>query len=94
MSLPKFFVGSTFVSFLNSKILEVTVAAKKSFPLRINPEVLAAMQRWSDDELRSVNAQIEYVLRKALVDSGRVKITQKVVTLVEDVESDNRTIPK
>jgi len=74
--------------------LEVTVAAKKSFPLRINPEVLAAMQRWSDDELRSVNAQIEYVLRKALVDSGRVKITQKVVTLVEDVESDNRTIPK
>lgn len=60
------------------------MAAKKSFPLRINPEVLAAMQRWSDDELRSVNAQIEYVLRKALVDSGRVKLTQKVVTLVEE----------
>ena len=56
------------------------MAAKKSFPLRINPDVLAAMQRWSDDELRSVNAQIEYVLRKALVDSGRVKLTQKVVT--------------
>ncbi len=64
------------------------MAAKKSFPLRINPEVLAAMQRWSDDELRSVNAQIEYVLRKSLVDSGRVKLTQKVVTLVEDVESE------
>jgi len=60
------------------------VAAKKSFPLRINPEVLAAMQRWSDDELRSVNAQIEYVLRKALVDSERVKLTQKVMTVVED----------
>lgn len=59
------------------------MAAKKSFPLRINPDVLAAMQRWSDDELRSVNAQIEYVLRKALVDSGRVKLTQKVVTIVE-----------
>jgi hypothetical protein len=70
------------------------VAAKKSFPLRINPEVLSAMQRWSDDELRSVNAQIEYVLRKALVDSGRVKLTQKVVTLVEEVESGNTTIPK
>jgi len=69
--------------------LEVIVAAKKSFPLRINPEVLAAMQRWSDDELRSVNAQIEYVLRKALVDSGRVKITQKVVTLVEGLETDD-----
>jgi hypothetical protein len=60
------------------------MAAKKSFPLRVNPDVLAAMQRWSDDELRSVNAQIEYVLRKALVESGRVKIVQKVVTTVED----------
>ncbi|MBU2893792.1 hypothetical protein KO495_10710 [Colwellia sp. D2M02] len=60
------------------------MAAKKSYPLRINPEVLAAMQRWSDDELRSVNAQIEYVLRKALVDSGRVKLVEKVITIVED----------
>lgn len=63
------------------------MAAKKSFPLRINPEVLAAMQRWSDDELRSVNAQIEYVLRKALIDSGRVKVTQKVVTIIEDTNA-------
>jgi len=61
------------------------VAAKKSFPLRINPEVLAAVQRWSDDELRSVNAQIEYVLREALVKSGRVKVVQKVITVVEDL---------
>lgn len=58
---------------------------KKSYPLRINPDVLAAMQRWADDELRSVNAQIEFVLRKALVDSGRVKITQKVVTEIDDL---------
>jgi len=63
------------------------MVAKKSFPLRINPEVLAAMQRWSDDEIRSVNAQIEYVLRKALVDAGRVKIIQKAVTIVEELES-------
>lgn len=60
------------------------IAAKKSFPLRINADVLSAMQRWSDDELRSVNAQIEYVLRQALVDSGRVKLTQKVVTIVDE----------
>lgn len=65
------------------------MAAKKSFPLRINPDVLAAMQRWSDDELRSVNAQIEYVLRKALVDSGRVKLTQKVVTIVDENDEMN-----
>ena len=54
--------------------------SKKAYPLRINADVLAAMQRWADDELRSVNAQIEYVLREALVNQGRVKLVQKVVT--------------
>lgn len=57
---------------------------KKAYPLRINEDVLAAMQRWSDDELRSLNAQIEYVLRDALVKSGRVKLVQKVVTEVKE----------
>ena len=60
------------------------MSAKKSFALRINADVLAAMQRWSDDELRSLNAQIEYVLRDALVKSGRVKLVQKVVTEVKE----------
>ncbi len=46
---------------------------KKAYPLRISAAVLEAMQRWSDDELRSVNAQIEYVLREALRKSGRLK---------------------
>ena len=49
------------------------MATKKSYPLRINPDVLKAMRRWSDDELRSVNAQIEYVLRDALRQQGRLK---------------------
>lgn len=57
--------------------------AKKAYPLRINESVLDAMQRWADDDLRSLNAQIEYVLRDALVKSGRVRLTQKVVTDVE-----------
>ena len=48
------------------------MSAKKSFPLRVNPEVLDALKRWSSDELRSVNAQIEYVLRDALRRSGRL----------------------
>lgn len=42
------------------------------------------MQRWADDDLRSVNAQIEYVLRESLVKQGRVKLIQKVVTEVID----------
>ena len=62
--------------------------AKKSFPLRINEQVIAAMQRWADDDLRSLNAQIEFVLRDALVKSGRVKLTQKMVTDVELLEAD------
>jgi len=48
-------------------------AEKKAYPLRINSAVLEAMQRWADDELRSVNAQIEYVLREALRKAGRLK---------------------
>jgi len=61
---------------------------KKSFPLRINEQVIAAMQRWADDDLRSLNAQIEFVLRDALVKSGRVKLIQKVVTDLEPIESE------
>lgn len=57
---------------------------KKAFPLRISADVLAAIQRWADDDLRSLNAQIEYVLRDALVKQGRVKLVQKVLTEVVD----------
>lgn len=63
---------------------------KKSYPLRINEQVIAAMQRWADDDLRSLNAQIEYVLRDALVKSGRVKLVQKVIT---DLEESNTSEP-
>ena len=48
------------------------MAEKKAYPLRINAEVLDALQRWSNDELRSLNAQIEYVLRDALRRAGRL----------------------
>lgn len=47
--------------------------SKKAYPLRINTQVLDAMQHWSNDELRSLNAQIEYVLRAALRKAGRLK---------------------
>ena len=49
------------------------MSEKKAYPLRINAEILAAAQRWADDELRSLNAQIEYVLRDALRRAGRLK---------------------
>jgi hypothetical protein len=49
------------------------MSEKKAYPLRIRAEVLEALQLWADDELRSLNAQIEYVLRDALRRSGRLK---------------------
>jgi len=47
--------------------------AKKAYPLRINEDILKAMQQWADDELRSVNSQIEFILRDALRRSGRIR---------------------
>ena len=48
------------------------MAERKAYPLRIGADVLAATQKWADDELRSLNAQIEYVLRDALRKAGRL----------------------
>lgn len=49
------------------------MAEKKAYPLRISSDVLDALQRWAEDELRSLNAQIEYVLRESLRKNGRMK---------------------
>ena len=48
------------------------MAKRKSFALRIDAATLEATQRWAKDDLRSLNAQIEYVLREALRKSGRL----------------------
>ena len=48
------------------------MAKRKAFALRINEEILAAVQRWADDDLRSLNAQIEFVLRESLRKAGRL----------------------
>ena len=48
------------------------MAKRKAFALRLSEDILRAMQKWADDDLRSVNAQIEYVVREALRDAGRL----------------------
>ena len=48
------------------------MSACKAFALRIDKETLAAMHRWANDDLRSLNAQIEFVLRAALRREGRL----------------------
>ena len=49
------------------------MATKKAFLLRMNPKTLEALQRWANDDLRSLNAQIEFLLRRALRETGRAK---------------------
>jgi hypothetical protein len=50
----------------------LAVAEKKAYLLRVDASLHEALQRWAADELRSVNAQIEFVLRRALQDVGRL----------------------
>lgn len=48
------------------------MAEKGSFLFRTNPKMLAALKRWAEDEFRSTNGQLEYVLRQALREAGRL----------------------
>jgi hypothetical protein len=45
---------------------------RKPFLLRLDPETFEALQRWAADDLRSVNGQVEFLLRRALRESGRL----------------------
>ena len=53
------------------------MADRKPFLLRIDREVLDAVQRWADDDLRSLNGQIEFLLRRVLKESGREAVKTK-----------------
>ena len=55
------------------------MAARKQYPLRIDPDVWAAVERWAADEMRSANGQVEWILRDALRRAGR--LPKKVVLL-------------
>jgi hypothetical protein len=52
------------------------MAQRKAFPLRLDPAVYDALQRWADAEFRSVNGQIEFLLRKALHEAGRLETSR------------------
>jgi hypothetical protein len=49
------------------------MADKKKFLLRIDPDLYNALERWASDEFRSANAQIEFLLRQAAKNAGRLK---------------------
>ena len=48
------------------------MSTREAFLLRLDPEVLDALRRWAADDLRSVNAQVEFLLRRALREAGRM----------------------
>ena len=52
------------------------MAERKPFLLRLDPATHEALQAWADSELRSINGQIEYLLRKALRDAGRLPLPE------------------
>lgn len=49
------------------------MAKKKSFVLRVSPEMMEAVERWAADDFRSINGQLEWIIHNALKDSKRFK---------------------
>ena len=62
--------------------MESIVAKRDSFLLRLSPATMDAIRRWSEDEFRSMNSQIEMVLHRALKEAGRLseKPTDNLMT--------------
>jgi len=63
--------------------------ARKSFLLRLDPELYSALEAWAAQELRSVNGQIEYVLRQAVLRQGRIHETPQA-TVENSTGTDTR----
>ncbi len=60
--------------------------ARKQYPLRIDPVIWEAVQRWADDEMRSANGQVEWILRDALKRAGRLPKKDKAPRPNSDAE--------
>jgi len=64
------------------------MATKKSFVLRIDPEVSNALERWAADEFRSMNGQIEFLLSQALKKAGRLPTKKNITDSQKDTENE------
>jgi hypothetical protein len=65
------------------------MAQKKSFIIRVDPDKLAAIEKWASDEFRSTNGQIEWILDQALRKAGRLK--EKKITQKDDSDEKGST---
>ena len=70
-----------------AQFISKIMATKKSFVLRIDPEVSNALERWAADEFRSMNGQIEFLLTQALKKAGRFPVKNKKTDNQEDKEN-------
>ena len=61
-------------------------AENKSFVLRVDAETMEALERWADDEFRSINGQLQWIIADALRRSGRLKKSKKRVVKTENGE--------
>lgn len=60
------------------------MSERKAFLLRVDPALLESMQRWANDDLRSLNAQIEFVLRRSLQGEGRLGFVPRAGAVAPD----------
>lgn len=63
--------------------------ARESFLLRTDPKILSALRRWAEDDLRSTNGQLDFILRKALKDAGRLPGKNKSTTKKRKTSDDD-----
>jgi hypothetical protein len=67
------------------------MAQRKAFLLRLEPSIHDALQRWADAEMRSMNAQIEFLLRRALRDAGRLAKTSLTPAAEEEIDGEAKS---
>ena len=68
------------------------MAERKPFLLRLDPDTFTALQRWATDDLRSVNGQVEFLLRRALGDAGRLP-EKRAIPPEEGIQSEGGSPP-
>lgn len=68
------------------------MAKKKAFVLRIDEDKLDAVEKWANDEFRSVNGQLEWIIDRALKEAGRIKIVKSTDTNKEENDENNSSV--
>ncbi|MFK7736187.1 MAG: hypothetical protein AB8B50_09175 [Pirellulaceae bacterium] len=69
------------------------MAKRESFLIRLDPRVLNSIRKWADDEMRSANGQIEYLLRQCAIQAGRLGETETVPGVPSSADDANSKAP-